>query len=143
MVWSIFNFCFFSVARWGTTAPSSPRRSPGTPTPPPSTAPAHRAWRWATARGAPGCRPAWAPAASPAWACTRSTGPRPHRSHSSPGEQGIQKKAFENRYVSAALLRRLNPEMAPRLFHPPIKGKKIQEAFHLASLKMQKDLKFK
>lgn len=142
MVNFYFQF-FFSVARWGTTAPSSPRRSPGTPTPPPSTAPDRRAWRWATARGAPRCRPAWAPAASPAWACTRSTGPRPRRSRSSPGEQGIQKKALENRYVSAALLRRLNPEMAPRLFHPPIKGKKKPGGlcFHLASLKMQKKFK--
>lgn len=77
----------FFPYRWETMAPSSPRPSPGTHTPPRSTALDPRAWRWAMARGPRPCRPAWVPAASPVWACTRWTGPRRRRSRCWLGER--------------------------------------------------------
>lgn len=74
------------LPRSETMGRSLPRPSPGTPTPPRSTAPGPRAWPWATERGARVCRPAWAPAASPAWESTRWMDPRRRRSHCWLGE---------------------------------------------------------
>lgn len=68
----------FVSLRLETMLHSLPRPSPGMPTPPRSTAPGHRAWRWATVRGP--FQAAWAPAASPAWGCTHWMDPRQRHS---------------------------------------------------------------
>ena len=71
-----------------------PRPSPGTPTPPRSTAPGHRAWPWATGREAACWRPVWAPVESPVWESTRWMDPRQRHSHFWPGEKTDLKLIF-------------------------------------------------
>lgn len=97
--------CLPVLPRLGTMGHCLPRPSPGTPTPPHSTAPDPRAWPWVTGREAADCRPAWGPVASPVWESTRWTDPRQRHSHCWLGEHfhiyfHIEEKPLTSSYLN-------------------------------------------